>query len=1139
MSDWQTWQWMMQQTIFPDKLSPGSFNHRIFKVAAMKELNLTSNLSSVNGPPHLGFYAGTPILTKHGIGIGVVFLVDGCERKKLRIVEIKALEEVASRCIELMDLTREKCFHERWVSIQEELEIFVQTHVLTAQAIEEPPIRKTIVGLEHKRSKKRLAPLRIAEPPLVGEDNPEIQGEESQRLVRAELERDERIAQEDNEQDARTLKAEASHNNKRGRLQGETVYRKLFRRAAQCLQQAMEVDGAVFVDGLVGYHGGVQPVSETEQELNKEITAVTRQAILREKQKSIPPTDNSPGHRKRRYQYKRQDKIQSHTRVFTSAEYQRGVKVKQLALLLGASFHDETDVAETSDSGVARGLSTINEGFLQRLMDRHPTGAIWYLQGTKMTLVDGDMLVGGDQNREAEKLTKAFPSAKQLMFQPLKDPTSVKRLAACFVWRNAGFPTFEPVMDLRSLKSFLRVVESEISRTDSAAAVKQQETFVSSVSHELRTPLHGILGAVQLLQDTGLSTLQNALVDTITTCGSTLHETLTSVLSYAKINQFERRQHKYRQRRPPDTEWALQDRRLSGSGPDRDYEGLYIRTNVAMLCEEIVGVLEAGQSFSQYISNSNVTVALYVDYEDNWSYYTEPGALRRIIVNLVGNALKYTSEGSVEVKMSSSKNSQDGDANSNDQIDGRTLILTIQDTGKGISKDFLENQLFVPFTQEDTATSHGVGLGMSIVKSLVSLLAGEIHVKSEVGKGTEIKLRIPMRLAEPTVEISDKSALALEQKISLIRQQRLTVVVFGLPDPVKSSLTSYLRDWFHCTIVEGTTESSPDIILVDEGNEEVFELVNSTADTYGKSGILLSIVVTQKNLANPMKLVQGYQKWERIPRPLGPNNVANAVLVCINKLRELRQQDSDGRVQKHVEMLLETHKERKNSVKTMHGVKWVERSISPKSFGDLPGMPSTIAPRQVATHLNTNTARQSIFPPSTRDAPLSVSDDVPRKLRILLVDDNTLNLRLLEAFLGKHGYHNVDQANNGEKAVKAFKGSPSGFDMIFMGKETLALLLPPFQLSNHMVTTAIDLSMPVMDGFEATRQIRCIEQERGGISYADPSVIVALTGLASGRDEEDAFTAGVDFYITKPVQFDELARLLEQREEERADLIGR
>ena len=130
--------------------------------------------------------------------------------------------------------------------------------------------------------------------------------------------------------------------------------------------------------------------------------------------------------------------------------------------------------------------------------------------------------------------------------------------------------------------------------------------------------------------------------------------------------------------------------------------------------------------------------------------------------------------------------------------------------------------------------------------------------------------------------------------------------------------------------------------------------------------------------------------------------------------------------------------------------------------------------------------------------------------RILLVDDNAIKLRFLETFVSQLKPHiPYDCAENGLQAVEAAQAHHTGYSVIFM-----------------------DLSMPVMDGLEATQRIRDLERERkaryGDIGPA-PALVVALTGLASGRDKERAFAAGVDVFMTKPVKFKEIGRVLDER----------
>jgi CheY-like chemotaxis protein len=129
-----------------------------------------------------------------------------------------------------------------------------------------------------------------------------------------------------------------------------------------------------------------------------------------------------------------------------------------------------------------------------------------------------------------------------------------------------------------------------------------------------------------------------------------------------------------------------------------------------------------------------------------------------------------------------------------------------------------------------------------------------------------------------------------------------------------------------------------------------------------------------------------------------------------------------------------------------------------------------------------------------------------RLARVLVVDDNRINLNLMMTFMRKRKLTELDAAENGKQAVEAVEQMSNGYNIIFM-----------------------DMSMPVMNGFEATRAIRSLERERDG--YA-PAVIIALTGLSSSRDESEALASGVDLFLTKPVSFKEVARLLGEWEKD-------
>lgn len=189
---------------------------------------------------------------------------------------------------------------------------------------------------------------------------------------------------------------------------------------------------------------------------------------------------------------------------------------------------------------------------------------------------------------------------------------------------------------------------------------------------------------------------------------------------------------------------------------------LFAEIDISVVCEEVVESVFAGHVFqnitaqtfdivpstqkrmsdvrslgldaktmAEHVKHSQVPVILDIKMR-NFDFTTQPGAIRRIIMNLLGNALKYTSRGYVHVSLETT----DPEPEILGKEVSRSMVtLTVTDTGKGISNEFLRSKLFTPFTQENSLSS-GTGLGLAIVKSIVSLLEGEIAIDSEVGRGT-------------------------------------------------------------------------------------------------------------------------------------------------------------------------------------------------------------------------------------------------------------------------------------------------------------------------------------------------------------------------------------------------------------------
>jgi two-component system, sensor histidine kinase len=313
---------------------------------------------------------------------------------------------------------------------------------------------------------------------------------------------------------------------------------------------------------------------------------------------------------------------------------------------------------------------------------------------------------------------------------------------------------------------------------EAASAAKSQ--FLATVSHEIRTPMNGILGMTEILQNTQLSELQQRYAHTAHKSGMSLLSIINDILDFSRIE--------------------------AGK-----LELESISFDVRLLIDEL-RTLFAEKSVTQGIEFHTI-----VDPKINDQWLGDPLRLRQVLTNLIGNAVKFTEHGRVELNVTVGESETGATA--------VPLIFTVTDTGIGIPESVMPN-LFVPFSQADGSTTRrygGSGLGLAISKQLTTLMSGTISVESRVGVGSVFTVQVPLVPVQTTMKLAQSSET--EQSVAPEPKSALSLQILLVEDnPVNRVVALAHLNALGCAItvandgaegVEKFQKSSFDVVLMD------------------------------------------------------------------------------------------------------------------------------------------------------------------------------------------------------------------------------------------------------------------------------------------------------------------------------------